>query len=153
MKSEIRYILLPSLALAIGMGCGYTILKESNTAGKQTPSGCQVRTDEAKLDPTLLHYLRLAESAHTSEADKSALEGYLVARGDSSGRIYVIMHLWGMSGFANVMPVLDSLNAQVGLVGKSIPFLMCWVRPIDLRQLIRIGSVKRIEIPIRGETR
>jgi len=133
-------------------GCGCTVLKESDTTGKRQPSEYQIRIDEAKLDAALLRSLRPAESADTSEVDRFNIEGILIARGDTSGRVQVVMDPWGTPGFANVMPVFDSLNAQIEHVGESAPFIICWVRPIDLRQLITIGSVKRVAIPIRGET-
>ena len=145
-------IALPLILAFVGAGCGYTVFKESSHAGPSPKASIDRKSDEHKLEPSLVRMLHLAESADTSRSDRLALDYYLAKSGDQYGRIIVLLDLFGWSGLEEVKATLKSIDASIQTVGSYQSYIICWVYPYDLRRLAAVYWIDRISVPARGET-
>jgi hypothetical protein len=147
------------------LGCGHTVPNgvgrkyESNEARMER----QVAEEEAelasrsyeerKLPGDLYHLLRFAERADSSERTRQAYVAAMQTEADGSGRIRVILALTGIPALDPVTAELKSLGLEVEKVGPLDASIVCWARPLDLRNIIAIRSVDSIRIPARAEHR
>lgn len=145
------------------LGCGYTVLENSKTSlddsegsvvrrqvDQQAKRWSQRTYDEQKLHSGLYELLRLAEDADSVEGKRQEYVALLGAFCRESGRLEVQLILGGRSAIDPVSTILKGLGVEIVHTSPYSAYMICTVEPLDLRDLISIGSVQSIDIVTHG---
>jgi hypothetical protein len=113
-------------------------------------------SDEKKLDGILLHLVRWAETADTSQNNRAKQADLLQhdkdLHADARGMISVNLILGSRRDTTSVVMLVRSLNGEIEQVGL-VPFIRCRIYPKSLRSLISNSSIIRIEHLSRGRSK